>query len=110
VTHTIVSEIFKTSFAIDVVIDFVGVWDTVRSVGLLDKDLPFSASNNSIRVFRHAVALDEHRAKFKANHWNPPSQDDRELGTKYNRPPTDVKEVWFSGVHVSLRLVVEDCV
>jgi len=78
------------------------VWDTVRSVGLLDKDLPFSASNNSIRVFRHAVALDEHRAKFKANHWNPPSQDDRELGTKYNRPPTDVKEVWFSGVHTDV--------
>ena len=93
--------IFKDSFAIDAVIDYVGVWDTVRSVGLLDVDLPFSTSNNSIRVFRHAISLDEHRAMFKANHWNPPSPDDLELGSQYNKPETDVKEVWFSGVHVS---------
>lgn len=28
-----------------------------------------SQANNAIRYFRHALALDEHRAKFKANLW-----------------------------------------
>jgi uncharacterized protein (DUF2235 family) len=34
--------------------------------------LPFTTYNSIVRTFRHAVALDERRAKFKANHWNPP--------------------------------------
>lgn len=32
--------------------------------------LPFAKTNNrAVRYFRHALALDERRAKFKANHW-----------------------------------------
>jgi uncharacterized protein (DUF2235 family) len=38
--------------------------DTVQSVGLIPKHLPFSGSNNAIVRFRHALALDEHRVKF----------------------------------------------
>ena len=38
--------------------------DTVQSVGLIPKHLPFSGSNNAIVHFRHALALDEHRVKF----------------------------------------------
>ena len=72
----------------DVRIDFVGVWyvsakldmdilrtnmsvlnltprDTVPSVGdVLPRTLPFSRSNTSIRVFRHALALHEPRARL----------------------------------------------
>lgn len=55
---------FKRTFSIDVRIAFVGVWDTVQSVGLIPKHLPFSGSNNAILVFRHALALDERRVKF----------------------------------------------
>ena len=44
--------------------------DTVCSVGLLPHTLPFTASNTAIRYFRHAISLDEHRAKFKANHYH----------------------------------------
>src|ERR1700761_3353999 len=91
---------FKDAFAIDVKIDFLGVWDTVRSVGLFDRSLPFSTSNNHIRAFRHAISLDERRTKFLANHWNPPSAEDAGLGTQYEEENTDVKEVWFSGGHV----------
>lgn len=45
--------------------------DTVASVGFIPRAaLPFSSSSNpSVRHFRQALALDEHRAKFKANHW-----------------------------------------
>jgi hypothetical protein len=38
--------------------------DTVQSVGLVPKHLPFSGSNNAIVHFRHALSLDEHRVKF----------------------------------------------
>ncbi|KDQ53578.1 hypothetical protein JAAARDRAFT_197382 [Jaapia argillacea MUCL 33604] len=58
------SIMFKRTFSIDVKIDFLGVWDTVASVGLRTPRLPFVGTNNAIRVFRHALALDEHRTKF----------------------------------------------
>ncbi|KAF9645435.1 hypothetical protein BDM02DRAFT_3101283 [Thelephora ganbajun] len=55
---------FKRTFSVDVRIKFLGVWDTVQSVGLIPKHLPFSGSNNAILYFRHALALDERRVKF----------------------------------------------
>lgn len=54
--------------------------DTVDSVGLIPKRLPFTTSNTIVRTFRHAVALDERRAKFKANLWNRPTSDEEQLG------------------------------
>ncbi|KAL2061128.1 hypothetical protein VTL71DRAFT_7401 [Oculimacula yallundae] len=57
---------FKKTFCIDVNVHFVGVWDCVSSVGFFPRKLPFGKSpTNSIVYFRHAMALDEHRAKFK---------------------------------------------
>lgn len=57
---------FKKTFSNDVTVFFVGVWDCVASVGFIPRKLPFSKSpTNAIRYFRHAMALDEHRAKFK---------------------------------------------
>ncbi|CCL98902.1 uncharacterized protein FIBRA_00909 [Fibroporia radiculosa] len=122
------STAFKKTFSMDVDIDFIGVWDTVCSVGLIPKRLPFTMSNDSIRVFRHALSLDEHRAKFKANHYNYPSEDEAKLGIQPGDMPksgarkrtkkkglteleeefsqqdghhghTDVLEVWFAGCH-----------
>lgn len=68
---------FKQTFSIDVNIQFLGVWDTVQSVGMIPKHLPFSGYNNAVVNFRHALALDEHRVKFmpffyvgrKLKHW-----------------------------------------
>ena len=46
--------------------------DTVNSVGYwTTKLLPFTAYNPMVRTFRHAVALDERRAKFRTNLWSP---------------------------------------
>jgi len=57
---------FKKTFCTDVSVYFVGIWDCVASVGFFPRTLPFSKSpTNSIAYFRHAMALDEHRAKFK---------------------------------------------
>ncbi|XP_006462887.1 hypothetical protein AGABI2DRAFT_186715 [Agaricus bisporus var. bisporus H97] len=64
------SNAFKAAFSCHVDIDFLGVWDTVNSVGLFPRRLPFTTSNTCVRVFRHAIALDERRAKFKYNTWH----------------------------------------
>ena len=39
--------------------------DTVNSVGLIEKTLPFADKNTTILHFRHAVSLDERRVKFR---------------------------------------------
>jgi uncharacterized protein (DUF2235 family) len=71
---------------------FVGLWDTVSSVGWFahPTHLPFTANNADIAIARHAVAIDEHRAFFPPNLWWP-------------APPTpgprDLVQVWFPGVH-----------
>jgi uncharacterized protein (DUF2235 family) len=73
---------------------FVGVWDTVSSVGWIESQLrlPFTANNPDIAIGRHAIALDERRAFFRTNLWRPkiPSEDGG---------PKDLKQVWFAGVH-----------
>ncbi|KAF9242615.1 hypothetical protein BU15DRAFT_43880 [Melanogaster broomeanus] len=69
---------FKQTFSQAVTVDFVGVWDTVESTGVLvNRTLPFTASNTSIRVFRQALALDEHRSRFRPNlyHWATPDNE-----------------------------------
>lgn len=43
--------------------------DTVSSVGLIPRSLPFTGSNAIVRTFRHAIALDERRAKFATSFW-----------------------------------------
>ncbi|KAF8644105.1 hypothetical protein AX16_008690 [Volvariella volvacea WC 439] len=70
------SNLFKKTFSIDVGIEFVGLWDTVNSVGLYPKRLPFTTSNNIVNTYRHALALDEHRAKFRPKQWRkrPPEE------------------------------------
>ncbi|KAG9044740.1 hypothetical protein FS837_007595 [Tulasnella sp. UAMH 9824] len=60
---------FKKTFSMHVQVEFVGVWDTVASVGVGAPTLPFNASETFVRTFRHALAIDERRAKFQPNPW-----------------------------------------
>ncbi|PBK90885.1 hypothetical protein ARMGADRAFT_1014186 [Armillaria gallica] len=90
---------FKKAFCIDVPIEFVGVWDTVDSVGLVPKRLPFTASNTIIRTFRHALSLDENRAKFKANLWNGPTVRGLKLSTPKSSPWSSRKNTVDSKSH-----------
>jgi uncharacterized protein (DUF2235 family) len=73
---------------------FVGVWDTVSSVGWVENPLklPYVANNPDIRVGRHAVAIDERRAFFRNHLWRPSP-------TSGQSGPRDLKQVWFPGVH-----------
>lgn len=80
---------FKATFSRTCPIHFMGIWDTVSSVGYLGnwKTYPYTANNSSISCVRHAVAIDERRAFYNQN-----SLDTSIRGQ-------DIKEVWFAGVH-----------
>ncbi|KAI0684957.1 hypothetical protein BC835DRAFT_1386911 [Cytidiella melzeri] len=115
------SELFKRTFCRQVHVDFLGVWDTVASVGAVPRYLPFVSENNGIRHLRHALALDERRIKFLPNYCVDPRLKRDKHRDESDSPPqirrttsiakafedeinardeaTDVKEVWFAGVH-----------
>jgi uncharacterized protein (DUF2235 family) len=71
---------------------FVGVWDTVSSVGWVYNAVRFpytnASSNPDFYAMRHAVSIDERRAFFRQNLFGEPCKDYQ-----------DLKEVWFAGVH-----------
>jgi len=71
-----VSAQFRNTFARDAGVEhrrfrvhFVGVWDTVASVGWIWDPVKFryTAANPSIVTVRHAVAIDERRSFFRQN-------------------------------------------
>jgi uncharacterized protein (DUF2235 family) len=74
---------------------FVGVWDTVSSVGWIENPLrlPHVSDNPDIEVGRHAISIDERRAFFRTNLWRPGTDPARAHG------PKDLLQVWFPGVH-----------
>jgi uncharacterized protein (DUF2235 family) len=83
---------FKVTYSRSCHPHFVGLWDTVSSVGWLahPTHLPYTANNADIAIARHAVAIDEHRAFFPSNLWWP---------AQPNPGPKDLLQVWFPGVH-----------
>lgn len=80
---------FKKSLARDCPIHFIGVWDTVSSVGYINqfKTFPYTLRNPDVTCVRHAVAIDERRSCFRQNL----------MFTAYEKQ--DIKNVWFAGVH-----------
>jgi uncharacterized protein (DUF2235 family) len=88
--HTFeVAEGFKATFSRDCRIHFVGVWDTVSSVGWIwdPLRLPYTARNPAMLTGRHAVSIDERRCYFTNNLWGAPFEGQH------------VKQLWFAGVH-----------
>jgi Uncharacterized alpha/beta hydrolase domain (DUF2235) len=74
--------------------------DTVNSVGYdLAIKLGFTRTNDIVRTFRHAIALDEHRVKFRQSHWSGPNPNYQPNDEMQPRVKTDVEEVWFAGCH-----------
>jgi uncharacterized protein (DUF2235 family) len=74
---------------------FLGVWDTVSSVGWVENPLklPFAANSPDIHMGRHAVSIDERQSFFRNHLWRRPGNPDAPWG------PQNVKQVWFPGVH-----------
>lgn len=83
---------FKKTFSRVCKPHFIGVWDTVSSVGWIYNTVHFpftqATKNPDLNIVRHAVSIDERRAFFRANSFGQPNNEDQ-----------DVKEVLFAGVH-----------
>lgn len=80
---------FKSTLGRPCSIHFIGVWDTVGSVGFINhfRTFPFTFHNPSVAHIRHAVSIDERRSCFRQNLMEPAFDGQ------------DVKNVWFAGVH-----------
>jgi hypothetical protein len=88
--------------ATELPIRFIGVWDTVGSLGIPDglrwwgqfdpADYQFHdvQLDPRIRHARHAIALDEQRGPFSPTRWAAPA------------PGQDIQEVWFPGEHLDV--------
>ena len=99
-THTFdVAHGFKKTFSRDVTLHFVGVWDTVSSVGWIYDmvKLPYTARNPIMKIGRHALSIDERRIAFRDNMWGEPFKVGE--GEYRFKEPQDIKQVWFAGVH-----------
>jgi uncharacterized protein (DUF2235 family) len=78
-------------------VHFLGVWDTVKSVGWLNWKArieqarwPFTNRVTNVLTARHAMAIDEHRRPFPITRFDPRAVADSE--GRY-------RETWFAGVH-----------
>jgi uncharacterized protein (DUF2235 family) len=73
-------------------IHFLGVWDTVSSVGWVwdPKTYPYTAGNPSVATVRHAVSIGERRAFFRQNLFKPVIRGQ------------NLKEHWFPGAHTDV--------
>ncbi len=80
---------FKRTFSRECKPHFVGVWDTVSSVGwIYDPTVfPYTYRNPDIKIARHAVSIDERRCFFRQNLM------------AAARKGQSIVQVWFPGVH-----------
>ncbi|KAL0569410.1 hypothetical protein V5O48_012553 [Marasmius crinis-equi] len=93
---------FKETFCYpDVKVHFVGVWDTVSSIGFRRSKLDYpdvASGMEHVCYFRHALALDERRVKFLPEYARGGAGPTEEDITSCRGKPR-VKEVWFAGTH-----------
>jgi uncharacterized protein (DUF2235 family) len=110
-----------------ITIDFVGVWDTVASLIRPKPDklfipdltyLKFTRRNPIVKIFRHAMAIDERRRMFPLDPWVEPQtcfrrpRDNLIFGNELSkwllneaeafRTDQDIAQVWFTGVHADV--------
>jgi len=87
---------FKRIFSRPCAPHFLGLWDTVSSVGwifdpvgLKPWRMPYTAQFPDIPLIRHAISIDERRAFFRQNLIHPPASPAKQ----------DLQQVWFAGDH-----------
>lgn len=92
--HADETKVLRRSFTRSCPVAFLGLWDTVGSVGMYNANqaFPFTFDNPGVEIVRHAVSMDERRAGFRSNVFK---HDDTMLAGGRKR----VMNVWFSGVH-----------
>jgi uncharacterized protein (DUF2235 family) len=107
--HTISTDTtFRDTFSHrDFSIHFVGLWDTVSSIGWITAPLRLldMAQNSTIQRGRHAVSIDERRCFYQDNLWGKPVEVTVPVVLR-GKPAAaaipreqDLLQVWFAGVH-----------
>jgi uncharacterized protein (DUF2235 family) len=81
---------FKETYCQECKMHFIGVWDTVGSLGLwYGKQFFDDRLNEAVANAYHAISIDEKRNKCPVSIW-----DENNLA-----PNQNVVQVWFAGVH-----------
>ena len=92
-----IRDLYSMDAARDAPVWFVGVWDTVASVGapLLSREITASPTiiGKNFRHVRQALALDEYRRSFR------PRPYLIEAGYDYAKCGQSIRQQWFSGAH-----------
>lgn len=83
----------ETELEKEIKVFFLGIWDCVNSVAVLEKSAPHPvAVKGTAQYVRHAVSVDERRVKFK------PALLAQDIRSS-DHPEENIKEVWFPGNH-----------
>lgn len=97
---------FPSPFAHTSQVHFLGVWDTVKSVGWLNWKAqvqqarwPFTAKITNVHLARHAMAIDERRRPYREYRFDANAVD---------RSEGRYQEMWFAGVHSDVGGQFED--
>lgn len=95
---------FAETYSRKVRVRFMGIWDTVSSVGWIYDPVRLldMAQNPCIMVGRHAVSIDERRAFYRDNLWGDPVPIDHAEWPADLRAAgiqQDMAQVWFPGAH-----------
>lgn len=91
-------------------IKYVGVWDTVGSLGWpnlipgskwFNRKLGFHdvRLTSKVQSARHALALDERRKPFRPTVWNNVAELNVDAGKNHYDPEAPYQQRWFPGVH-----------
>jgi uncharacterized protein (DUF2235 family) len=95
------STLFRQAYSHEASVYFIGVWDTVGSLGiplsgnplinLINKRWQFhdTALSSTVSFAYQALAIDEQRRPFEPTLWTQPQ----------DAPNQKLEQVWFSGVH-----------
>jgi uncharacterized protein (DUF2235 family) len=102
--HIVPNQRFKETFSrLGFRIHFMGIWDTVSSVGWITTPLRlFSVSQNPlILTGRHAISIDERRCFYRDNLWAHADNATmtKSKATQAKIPNQDLLQLWFAGVH-----------
>ncbi len=102
---------------LDITVHFVGIWDTVATLGIppLDQQIPVEASMTyqdaqgqtqpkRFRHVRHALALDEQRVMFKPSVY---VDEDRPRDAQHPLQQS-ILQRWFPGVHCDIGGTYDD--
>jgi uncharacterized protein (DUF2235 family) len=93
---------------------FLGVWDTVKSVGYIrPTNFPHTRHNPIVEHVRHALSIDERRSFYVHTTWGglygesrpavyAPASFDLDATDNPSGREQDVKEIWFPGNHADV--------